>query len=278
LGRMWECPDLFELDGQDVLLMSPQQMHNEEFRYKNGNTTVYFIGEFNYETGKLNKHSYDEIDYGLDFYAPQTTLAPDGRRIMMAWMQSWDRNIPSDKFGWTSSMTLPRELKVKNNKLYQLPVKEIEDYRCDYVKYETVELCESQSFPSIRGRQLELKIKVDLCEAHSFTIKAMKAVQEETTISFDTERSVLCFDRSRSGSGIDQNKPLNRREMPITIANNTLELRIFIDTYAIEIFVQDGEYAMSSTVYSNLESDGIEFESDGKVIMELEKWSLKGAK
>ena len=29
------------------------------------------------------------IDYGLDFYAPQTLLAPDGRRIMVAWMQNW---------------------------------------------------------------------------------------------------------------------------------------------------------------------------------------------
>ena len=70
-----------------------------------------------------------EVDYGLDFYAPQTTLAPDGRRIMIAWMQSWDRNIPSAQYGWAGSMTLPRELKVINNRIYQIPVKEIENYR-----------------------------------------------------------------------------------------------------------------------------------------------------
>ena len=29
------------------------------------------------------------IDYGLDFYAPQTLLAPNERRIMVAWMQNW---------------------------------------------------------------------------------------------------------------------------------------------------------------------------------------------
>ena len=42
----------------------------------------------------------DEIDGGLDFYAPQTLITPDNRRIMIAWMQSWERNIPSDKFGF----------------------------------------------------------------------------------------------------------------------------------------------------------------------------------
>ena len=25
-GRMWECPDFFELDGKQVLLVSPQDM------------------------------------------------------------------------------------------------------------------------------------------------------------------------------------------------------------------------------------------------------------
>ena len=28
-------------------------------------------------------------DGGIDFYATQTTLAPDGRRIMTAWLQTW---------------------------------------------------------------------------------------------------------------------------------------------------------------------------------------------
>ena len=57
---MWECPDFFDLDGKWVLMTSPQDMLID------GN----------------NYHS------GLDFYATQTTLAPDGRRIMIGWMQN----------------------------------------------------------------------------------------------------------------------------------------------------------------------------------------------
>ena len=42
------------------------------------------------------------IDYGIDFYAAQTVLTPDGRRVMIGWMQNWDtcsyRRKPSHIF------------------------------------------------------------------------------------------------------------------------------------------------------------------------------------
>lgn len=33
-------------------------------------------------------------DSGIDFYAPQSMQTPDGRRVMIAWMQAW----PNSKF------------------------------------------------------------------------------------------------------------------------------------------------------------------------------------
>lgn len=52
------------------------------------------------------------LDYGLDFYAPQTLLTNDGRRIMIAWMQSWDTNTKPAKQNWNGMMTIPRELRL----------------------------------------------------------------------------------------------------------------------------------------------------------------------
>ena len=40
------------------------------------------IGEYDPEKGFF-RQSAQAIDYGLDFYAPQTLEAPDGRRIMI---------------------------------------------------------------------------------------------------------------------------------------------------------------------------------------------------
>ena len=89
-GAMWECPDFFELDGKHVLLVSPQDMQPSGFEYHNGNGTLCLIGSYDEATGTFSEEKDQAIDYGIDFYALQTILSEDGRRIMIGWMQNWD--------------------------------------------------------------------------------------------------------------------------------------------------------------------------------------------
>ena len=109
---MWECPDFFALDGKDVLFVSPQDMLPEGFEYHNGNGTVCQIGAFDEKSGRFTPEYHQAIDYGIDFYAPQTLLTPDGRRVMIGWMQNWDtcKNTGYEDRQWFGQMTLPREL------------------------------------------------------------------------------------------------------------------------------------------------------------------------
>ena len=81
LGRMWECPDFFSLDGNQLLILSPQDMVADG-EYHSGNGTVCIIGDFDEKTGCFRERQNQCIDCGIDFYAPQTLLAPDGRRII----------------------------------------------------------------------------------------------------------------------------------------------------------------------------------------------------
>ena len=76
---MWECPDFFALDGKHVLLVSPQEMSAIGLEFHPGNANVCLIGTFDRTAKHLNRESVQAIDYGLDFYAPQTLLALDGR-------------------------------------------------------------------------------------------------------------------------------------------------------------------------------------------------------
>lgn len=71
-GRMWECPDFFALDGKQVLLISPQDMLPQGFEYHNGNGTVCLTGSYNEETEEFTEEADQAVDYGIDFYAPQT--------------------------------------------------------------------------------------------------------------------------------------------------------------------------------------------------------------
>jgi beta-fructofuranosidase len=128
---MWECPDFFPLDGSYVLLTSPQEMQAEGTEFIDGNTTLCLIGQFDRERARLLRQHEQTIDYGLDFYAPQTVLTEDGRRVMIAWMQYWNSVDfrPAQNLPFFGQMTAPRELRVQDGKLIQNPVRELDRYR-----------------------------------------------------------------------------------------------------------------------------------------------------
>lgn len=135
MGGMWECPDFFTLEGKDVIIVSPQSVKAcDKKGFHDGNNSVYITGTYDKTTHKLipdtrpeNNFYAAEIDYGIDFYAPQTVLAPDGRRIMIAWLQAWESYITPKNHNWSGMMTMPRELVFKNNRLIQRPVREYEE-------------------------------------------------------------------------------------------------------------------------------------------------------
>ena len=60
-GRMWECPDFFELDGKQVLLVSPQDMMPQGFEYHNGNGTLCLIGSYDEETDTFTESSLGRL-------------------------------------------------------------------------------------------------------------------------------------------------------------------------------------------------------------------------
>ena len=112
---------------------------------------------------------------------------------------------------------------------------------------------------------------IDFKEAKYFEIKVMKGEDQETNIVYDVDRHVLSFDRRQSRSGIDG---LNYREMPVPLVDGKLSLRLLIDTYSVELFAQEGAHTMTSTVYSDLCAEGIEFIADRTVEMTVHKWEL----
>ena len=79
-GRMWECPDFFALDGKQVLLVSPQEMTPVGLEFHAGNGTVCLLGRYDRTSHQFTRQQVQAVDYGIDFYAPQTLLTPDGRR------------------------------------------------------------------------------------------------------------------------------------------------------------------------------------------------------
>ena len=57
--------------------------------------------------------------------------------------------------------------------------------------------------------------------------------------------------------------------MAVEEKEGKLKLRILIDKYSVEIFVNDGEKAMTSLVYTELDAQEIAFEAKGQAILSL---------
>lgn len=89
-GYMWECPDLFCVDGQTIVAMSPQGVARRGNRYQNVYSCGYMplYGDFR---GEYTLGEYVESDVGFDYYAPHTFEASDG-------------GFPSD--GWECRMRI----------------------------------------------------------------------------------------------------------------------------------------------------------------------------
>ncbi|OUM86567.1 MAG: hypothetical protein BAA01_12330 [Bacillus thermozeamaize] len=278
LGKMWECPDLFELDGKDVLLLSTQFMERNGDFHQNIHSAVYLTGSFDYETGRFEQRTVDQIDFGFDFYAPQTLIDDKGRRILIAWMQMWDRPIPTDVHGhgWAGMMTLPRVLRLERDELYQEPIQEIEHYRRHHVHRHVI-FSERYTDLMISGDQIELQVAFKPLDASRFGIKVRKSGREETVMYYETAEERFYLDRTRSGHPI-QASPTEadavKRTVPVPLKNGELSLRIFLDRSSLEIFINGGRRVMSSTIYPIIDGRAIEFFADGKVEMSVDKWDL----
>ncbi len=275
-GRMWECPDFFPLDGKYVLLTSPQEMTAVGLEFHAGNGTLCLIGEYDRERFHLVRENIQAIDYGLDFYAPQTLLTPDGRRVMIAWMQNWETsNCQPSMARWFGQMTLPRELAVKNGRLIQNPVRELEGCRSYQILYQNVVLSGMTTLQNVRGRILDMTVTVRPAMAdgsyHWFKINVASDGEHMTTIRYKPECNTVRIDRTRSGFSHDI---VNVRDFMVRQRQGEIKLRVILDKYSLELFVNDGEQAATMVIYTDVSADAISFETDGSVIMDVEKYDL----
>ena len=250
----------------------PQDMESEGLEFHSGNGTLCIIGNCSKEDFILHREKVQAIDYGLDFYAPQTTLTPDGRRVMIAWLQSWDNYLSPESLAWGGMMTIPRELQIKEGRLYQNPVRELEQYRTGKIQHEGVKIREKQSLEGIRGRQMDLTVEIQGEDYDKFKIYLAMDEKHYTAVIYDRREGILTFDRRYCG---DRRDRIHTREMTVEEKEGKLKLRILVDKYSVEIFVNDGEKAMSSLIYTGLEAEGIAFEARGEAEVSVCQYNMK---
>ena len=275
-GKMWECPDFFALDGKQVLLTSPQEMLPVGLEFHAGYGVLCLTGAYDPASFHFQRESVQAVDYGTDFYAPQTLLAEDGRRIMIAWMQNWT-TTRCVKYGakYFGEMTLPRELRLREGKLLQAPVRELAAYRGRCIVHKNVYVRGEATLAGVSGRVLDMTVTVRPSGAgiyRYFLIRIAKDGEFETCIRYKTESSILRVDRSHGGFPHDI---VNYREFLVRNQGGELTLRLVMDKHSLELFVNGGEQAASFILYTRDSAQAISFEADGGAVVDVEKYELE---
>ncbi len=275
-GKMWECPDFFPLGEKQMLLVSPQDMRAKGYEFHNGNNSIFIYGRYDKKTNKFEREKITSADYGLDFYAPQTLLCADGRRVMIGWMQSWDAKFMTDFLDWSGMMTVPRELTLRDGRVYQSPVRELEAYRRNVVEYTKKRITGAAVLDGIKGRIIDLQVDILEFDFSHFAIHFAKNQEYEMLLQYNYQRKCLTIDRTHSGLVRDVvcRRKMETRTVITETGEKMLKLRLLLDRYSAEVFVNDGEKVMTSVFHTPMEADEIVFDTDGTVCVNVKKYDI----
>ena len=224
LGWMWECPDIFETGGSHVLMISPMLLLKDGLREPN--QAVCMLVDF--EEADCNvtfPEHYQLMDYGLDLYAPQSTMDKEGRRVIVAWLR-----MPEAVDGkWNGMMCLPRVVETRDGHIYFRIHPEVRSAFSRRIKS-----------PQEAGEGGYL-LKLSLCEGEEISVGGYRVRRENGRILADRTQVYPALPDARLHL---QTPEIKEGEL----------LEIIVDPNLIEIYINDGEYVLSSCVYG-LEND-----------------------
>ncbi len=235
-GGMWECPYIVNISGRDLLIFSPQYTKLPG-RAESTNHNVYMIGTMDYDTLTFTPDGeYHYLDYGFDFYAAQgaSNVGDPDKAILISWIGLPDNHYPTEEEDWEGSMTLARELRIKDGRLLQTPV---------------------ESISSIIGEEIPADGTLPAACAVEVNVSAGDADLNLFTRADGSGGMRLHYCDAEKTCTVDRsgmNKRFNEKVgevLTMPLPDGLSSIRIFIDRSSVEYFFNDGEATFTSHCY-----------------------------
>lgn len=261
LGYMWECPDFIKVDNKEALIISPQGLEADGYLYNNVYQSGYMIGKFTEDKKTFNCGEFIELDRGFDFYAPQTFYDNKGRCILIGWMGLPDideyYSNPTIENGWQHTLTMPRELSIKDNKIIQKPIDEMKELRQKHVQYNEV-IDKEKSYSQLLNKAFELKVVTDNLEG-DFNL----SLENLCNLEYDSKLKVFKISLGENGFG--------RKERAVAL-DKISDIHIFGDSSSLEIFLNSGEEVFTTRVYPVEVNGNMKINCNGQIVLDV--WEL----
>ena len=269
---VWECPDLFELPVEGtsekkwvlVCNINPGGPFG-------GSATQYFTGTF--DGHKFTCDTKPEVtkwmDYGKDHYAAVSfDNAPDGRRLMIAWMSNWQyaNQVPTVQF--RSANAIARDVYLFRDKgvdyVGSRPVAEMTALRGDAVVSKKATLGELSVKKMFKTPSGAYEIDLAMAPQDGATVKLMLSNQkgEYVTVVYDGNMGTLSFDRRQGGD--NKFSELFPAVTTAPVHGKLTSLRVFVDKSSVEVFGNDGRAVMTNLVFPSEPYNSLTLGSDKK--------------
>lgn len=228
-GYMWECPDMFYLDGHWVLLTCPQGVETDGYEYANVHQTTAMILDCDFEKKEFVVQSIQQLDRGFDFYAQQTFLDDQNRRLLIGWLGIPEADYTNATTTWQHALTMVRQLHIVDDRLVQMPIEEYDLLRKD-------------TYTKTNCYVADICVKED----HWHAILAQG-------VSLSYCDHVLALDVTTSGCG---------RTTRFVKVDKLDSVIVYMDTSALEIYVNHGQEVFTSRYYAK---DIVGFSGNAKI-------------
>ncbi|MDO3527566.1 glycoside hydrolase family 32 protein [Ralstonia pseudosolanacearum] len=248
---MYECPDLFTLDRRTVLVCCQQTMETGAGGNRRSDVAGYMLGQIDLERAQFPHSGFRPLDQGFDFYAPQTLLGPDGRRLLIGWMGlPVQPQTPTVASGWMHCLTLPRELTLEGDQLMQRPARELAMLRSATIRVPDVDLEANTAFvlpqPDGGAWELDLSIRAE-CPA-GWVLHLFDSAQQSLSLAFDGVGTLTLRRHCPMAGQINERKTCG-------IGGRVTRLQVFIDRSSVEMFVNDGVAVLTTCCYPAAEPE-----------------------
>ncbi len=274
------CPDFFKIGDKHMLLC---------ISHKRG--CRYYLGQWEKEQFYPESHAWMNFPGGT-FFAPESLLDDQGRRIMWAWVLDWRPGQEPPPVGWSGVMSLPRQLWLaEDGTLRMAPVKEIEMLRMNHRRFSDRPLEDGKEivFADIEGDTMELNLELDPGSAQEIGLCVRKSPggEEETRIMYTPSESSLRIDLAKSSlSGYLQhlefvmggpNSPVQEQKAPFSLSpGESLRLRVFLDRSILEVYANARQALVQRVDPVREDSLGVSIFANGgqATLVALDAWDM----
>ncbi len=244
----WECPDLIRLPYKGgekwVLIVS-----NNPGGPVGGSGTEYFVGNFDGKEFTADALDYPLwLDYGSDNYAGVTwSNLPDGRMVMIGWMNNWNYSGDVPCNPWRSAMTLPRELSLKEVNgsplLATTVVKEI-----DAIAGEWTPAADGHIASAASGAY-EAKFTVSTKTASTFRLENGQGQYLQFEVNPAAGKLVAARTSTTGETKFHDLFSIPSVAAPLNVEGDEIELHVYVDHSSVEVLNADGTMALTMLVF-----------------------------